>query len=331
MTLQDRIHAFVSLGDKISAFKTAEIEELTAHSRSVNGWFDYPSVHRALEGIAFMLKEDKLERWTENYPLDPSVSKIVGIIMAGNIPMVGFHDLLSVLISGHLAAVKMSSQDPFLMQKIIDWVIEIEPRFKKNIDVREKLDAVDAVICTGSDNTARHFEYYFGKYPNLIRRNRTSVAVLNGKETDEELQALGQDIFTYYGLGCRNVSKLFTPEGFDLTTLLPHWEPFQSVIHNNKYKNNYDYNKAIYLINKEEHLDNGFLLVCPSEEIVSPTAVLYHSTYSDQEELESLLLANQEKIQCIVGTNHVPFGQAQSPELWDYADGVDTLDFLSKL
>lgn len=331
MNLSDRIHAFVQLGHKMKSLSQEEKDQLYPSAKASNGWFTPESIDQAMEGLSFMLTEGKLTQWTDKYDLEPEVPKIVGIIMAGNIPMVGFHDLMSVLISGHIAAIKMSSQDQVLMKEVIHWLTEIEPRFKRNLEIRERLEEVDAVIATGSDNTARYFDYYFGKYPNIIRKNRTSVAVIDGTETAEELIALGKDVFNYYGLGCRNVSKLYIPKGFDITTIFPHWEIYSDVANQNKYRNNYDYNKAILLVNGTEHLDTGFLMTQSSPALVSPTSILYHEVYENKEQLNSILETNKEKIQCIIGHGYVPFGKAQSPEPWDYADGVDTMKFLSGL
>lgn len=331
MNLSERIDAFAQLGQTMLHLPADEREALAMRAKATNGWFTPESVGQALDGIAYMLDREKLEKWTSAYSLNPEVPKIVGVIMAGNIPMVGFHDLMSVLLSGHIAAVKMSSQDKVLMQQVIDWLVEIEPRFKRSIDIREKLDLVDAVIATGSDNTARYFDYYFGKYPHIIRKNRTSVAVLDGTETPAELEALGRDIFSYYGLGCRNVSKVFTPHGFDFKKVFPHWESFAEVANHNKYRNNYDYQKAIYLVNGEPHLDTGFLLIRTTDELVSPTSVLYHEEFEDKKALDAIRETYAEKIQCIVGHGYIPFGQAQCPEPWDYADGVDVMEFLVNL
>ena len=278
-----------------------------------------------------MLQADKLKEWTEKYNFENVSPKVVGVIMAGNIPLVGFHDLLSVLISGHFAAVKPSSDDQFLTKIMVDWIVEIEPRFKKNIELRDKLTEIDAVIATGSDNTARYFEYYFKDIPSIIRKNRTSVAILKGKESPKELEALGEDIFSYYGLGCRNVSKVFTPKGYDLRDAFPHFETYSEVVNHNKYRNNYDYYKSIYLVNKTPHLDTGFLLVNSTDDLVSPTSVLYHQEYDSIENLQTILDSKKDKIQCIVGKDFIPFGKAQRPELWDYADDVDTMEFLAGL
>ncbi|MEP1032848.1 acyl-CoA reductase [Ekhidna sp.] len=330
MNIQDKIGAFAKLGEKITLLTDTEVQQLASSAKSQNGWFSYESVRNALEGISFMLEEHKLYEWVGRYNLEHITPKVVGIVMAGNIPLVGFHDLLAVLITGHFVAVKPSSEDKILTQQIVDWIIEVEPRFKKNIEIREKLTNIDAVIATGSDNTARYFEYYFKDIPSIIRKNRTSVAILNGKESKEELEALGEDIFSYFGLGCRNVSKVFTPKSYDFKKAFPHFEKFQDVANHNKYRNNYDYYKSIYLVNKTPHLDTGFLLVNSTDELVSPTSVLFHQAYDSLENLKSILDSRTEKIQCIVGKGFIPFGKAQRPELWDYADDVDTMEFLSK-
>ncbi|MEQ8629183.1 acyl-CoA reductase [Ekhidna sp.] len=331
MQIQDRINAFSKLGERISNLTTDELEQLGATAQNINGWFTKESVNQALSSIQHMLNEEKLSEWIAKYDVDDVTPQVVGIVMAGNIPLVGFHDLLSVLISGHFAAIKPSSDDRFLTQTIIDWIIEIEPRFKKNIEIREKLTNIDAVIATGSDNTARYFEYYFKNIPNIIRKNRTSVAILTGKESAEEFKDLGADIFTYYGLGCRNVSKVFTPKGFDIREAFPHFEPYQEAINHHKYRNNYDYYKSIYLVNKTPHLDTGFLLINSTDQLVSPISVLFHQEYDSIESLQNILDSQKDKIQCIVGKDFVPFGKAQQPELWDYADNVDTLRFLTHL
>lgn len=329
MNNHEKVAAFDQLGKKIANLSEDEITKLSAEAKAHNGWFSQESVKNALEGMAFMLKKDKLEKWINKYDFESVSPKVVGIVMAGNIPLVGFHDLLSVLISGHFAAIKPSSDDQILIRTMIDWIIEVEPRFKRNMELREKLTNIDAVIATGSDNTARYFEYYFKDIPSIIRKNRTSVAILSGNESDSELKALGEDIFSYFGLGCRNVSKVFTPKGYDFRDAFPHFEPFQDVANHHKYRNNYDYYKSIYLVNKTPHLDTGFLLINSTYELVSPIGVLFHQEYDSIENLTSVLDNHAEKIQCIVGREHIPFGKVQRPELWDYADNVDTMAFLT--
>ena len=243
--------------------------------------------------------------------------------------------MICVLLSGHKAAIKLSSQDLFLMQWIIRKLCEIEPAFIDQIDVCEQLKVMDAVIATGSNNTARYFDYYFGKYPHIIRKNRTSVAILNGKETDTELMKLGKDVFTYFGLGCRNVSKIWVPQDYDFLPLLDLWASFKKVADNFKYHNNYEYNKSIYLVNGVTHLDTGFLLLTESEALTSPISVLYYQQYQNLTEVDQYLTQNQDKIQCIVSSqlskNFIPFGQTQVPEISDYADGMDVMRFLNTL
>lgn len=249
--------------------------------------------------------------------------------MAGNIPMVGFHDLLSVLISGNKLVAKLSSQDNYLMKLVVNQLISNHPEFKELISVEERLTEIDCIIATGSDNSARYFEYYFAKYPHIIRKNRTSVGVLTGNESREELFELGKDIFTYFGLGCRNVSTVLVPTGYDFAAFFESVQTFESVVQHHKYANNYDYNKSILLLDQVPFLDNGFLLVKPDQQLVSPISVLHYQTYENKEEIPLILSRIQEKVQCVVGSGFLPFGKAQLPEVNDYADGVDTLKVLT--
>lgn len=331
MTLQERIEAFSILGDKIRQISKENLDDLTHRAKAENQWFTEDNIKRALQGIAFMLQSEKLTEWLDKYQLSPDVPRIVGIVMAGNIPLVGFHDLMSVLISGHFAAIKPSSQDTYLVRLLLDWLVEIEPRFKKNVEIRERLTNIDAVIATGSDNTARYFEFYFKDIPHIIRKNRTSVAVLSGDESSDELSLLGNDIFWYFGLGCRNVSKVLVPKGYDPTLFFESIEHFNYIANHHKYRNNYDYHKSILLVNGVKHLDNGFLLWLPSEQLVSSISVLHVQEFENREEIEAYLANNSDKIQCTVGNSMVSFGQAQHPEPWDYADNVDIIAFLAAL
>ncbi len=336
LTLDDRIRVFAAVGTVLKNLDKTEQDELVRRAQSDNAWFTEENVLFAKEGLQRYLNENKLHQWAGHFPTHPSSIKKIGIVMAGNIPWVGFHDLLTVLISGQHAMIKLSSQDSFLIRYIINIATELEPQLASSITIVDKLNTADAIIATGGDNTSRYFEYYFAKYPHIIRKNRTGVAVLSGNETEEELNASGEDIFRYFGLGCRNVSKLFVPEGYNFEPLFRALEPYQTVAHHHKYNNNYDYNKSIYLVNREPFLDTGFTLFRSSDQLVSPISVVYYEHYQNEDELTQKLLANEEKIQCIVSQqpihpnqkNHVPFGQAQQPELWDYADGVDTLEFV---
>ncbi len=332
MTPQGRIDAFAALGNKISSISSEAMKEYAYRAQSENQWFTEENVKRALEGIQYMLAQEKLEQWLEKYGrLLPEVPKIVGVIMAGNIPLVGFHDLMCVLLSGHFVAIKASSQDSFLIKLVTEWLVEIEPRFKKNLEIRERLTNIDALIATGSDNSARYFEYYFKDQPKIIRKNRTSIAILDGNESQQDLRNLGKDIFWYFGLGCRNVSKILVPTGYDIPHFFEAIEEYSNIGNHHKYHNNYDYHKSILLVNGIEHLDNGFLLYLPTENLVSPISVLHSQEYANKEELNTILSAYEEKLQCIIGKGYLPFGSGQSPEPWDYADNVDTLEFLQNL
>lgn len=331
MFLKDRIKLFARLGERLKNLTKDEMQGLSAAAGNENAWFTQDSVENALIGVSRFLNEATLTTWTEKYQIDARAPKKVGIITAGNIPLVGFHDLLSVLISGHYLLIKPSSDDSVLIKFVLNELVAIVPEMASHFEIVERLNMADAFIATGSDNSARYFKYYFKDKPNIIRANRTSVAVLSGEETVDQVKSLGNDIFQYYGLGCRNVSKLLVPANYDFTAFLDALQEFSEVGNHHKYRNNYDYNKSIYLVNREPHLDTEFMLLRESEDLVSPISVLYYQYYADQNELNQLLKSNESKIQCIVGDGYVPFGAAQSPEVWDYADGVDTLDFLQKL
>lgn len=334
MIIDDRLAAFEKLGNYLDAIDADEYENLIDKVKHENPWFTPGSVNLAIEGVRRYLDPAKLKKWVSRYHLDPPAVKQIAVVMAGNIPLAGFHDLLTVLISGHAIMIKMSSKDSVLPTFIIRRLIDIEPRFEAMISLPAQLKNFDAVIATGSDNSSRYFHYYFGKYPHVIRKNRTSCAVLSGEESDEELRLLGKDVFTYFGLGCRNVSKIFLPENFDPVRLVTAWDIYVDILHHHKYHNNYDYQKSILLVNKIPFYDSGFVILHENQKLVSPISVVYLERYSDAEDLTTKLEAVSEKIQCIVGKTqreHVPFGQAQAPELWDYADRVDTLRFLEQL
>lgn len=335
MNLEQRISAFSKLGNHLSNLSDEGFESLALQARLENPWFTAENVKQSLDGIALYLQEDKLKQWTAQYSLNPENPKTVALVLAGNIPLVGFHDLLCVLISGHQAQLKFSSKDSKLILYVIKHLVWLEPEFEKAITIKElKLEDFDAVIATGSDNSSRYFEYYFGRYPHIIRKNRSSCAIITGHETPEDIQALGEDIFSYFGLGCRNVSKVYVPEGYDHAKLLSRLDKYKDIVHHHKYCNNYDYQKSILLVNQSPFLDNGFMLLQENEKLVSPISVLYYEYYSGQAELEKKIRTNQDKIQCIVG-NKIPatlrFGKAQYPEVWDYADNMDTLRFLETL
>jgi hypothetical protein len=334
MKLDDRIEAFVKLGKALRAIDADTWASLLQRARNENSWFTEDSVTAAFNSTNRYLDESSLRKWTSGYTLTPVQPKTVAVVMAGNLPLVGFHDFLSVLISGHSLLIKLSSKDKVLPLFIAEKLVAIEPKFQSLIRFEEQLKNFDAVIATGGDNAARYFHFYFGKYPNVIRKNRTSCAVIKGNESNEELEALGRDIFSYFGLGCRNVSKIFIPKNYHVATLLDRWEGFKEIINHHKYNNNYDYQKSILLVNGIHFYDNGFLLMQESTRLVSPIAVLYYERYEDESDLALKITESKDKLQCIVGKMtpaSIPFGQAQSPTLWDYADQIDTLKFLEGL
>ena len=353
MDLQLRINAFVQLGQFLSQFSREGIHrkedihhnelffEGFSHQIKLasenNGWFTKENILFSVEGWTEQLTNDNLSKWLEKYAFAKAKNrKTVAIIMAGNIPLVGFHDFLSVLISGHHVIVKQSSNDKHLLPFLAKYLEYVDPNFKGRITFTEdKLTNFDAVIATGSDNTARYFEYYFGNKPNIIRKNRNSVAILTGKETPEQLEALSDDIFRYFGLGCRNVSKLYVPQDYNFDALFNAVYKWRDIINHAKYANNYDYNKAVYLMSLFDMLENGFLMIKEDESFGSPIATLFYEKYNSKESLEKRLRQKTEQIQCIVASgfndSEITFGQTQKPALSDYADGVDTIAFLLKI
>ncbi len=336
MNHSERLAAFVALGQRLATLSPDELTTLAARARNQNAWFDQASVANAAAGLAHLLADAPLSQWAARYPAEPTTVHPIGVVMAGNIPMVGFHDLLCVLLSGHVLLAKLSADDTVLMLWLMEELTQLEPRFTDFIKVLPRLNAADAFIATGSDNTARYFEFYFGKKPHLIRRNRTSVAVLTGQETREELAQLGPDIFQYYGLGCRNVSKLYVPTDYDFVPLLDALQDFGTVLNHHKYNNNYDYNKSILLVNRVPHYDTGFLLLTRSPALVSPISVVHYTEYAGEIDLVDQLTDVAAQTQCVVSAGgrfagSVPFGQAQSPGVTEYADRVDTMEFLAEL
>ncbi len=339
MSLQQRINAFAKLGEQLSSL-TSEMPEayhtLIRQANAHNGWFTEEHIVFALKSWSSALNETNLKKWTSNYSFKEDAPKTIAIVMAGNIPLVGFHDFLSVLISGNHVQAKMSSSDSILLTYVAKQLIEIEDAFATAITfTKEKLEKFDAVIATGSNNTAKYFEHYFNKYPNIIRKNRNSVAIITGKETKEQMEALADDIFRYFGLGCRNVSKVYLPEEYDLDHFFNAMFSWKEVINNHKYMNNYDYNKAVYLMSNIKLLDNEFMLLKEDEGFSSPISVVMHERYTSLQEVQTKLTEQAENIQAVVADcgmeNEIPFGVAQTPALWDYADGVDTLAFINRL
>ncbi len=314
----------------------SEMEEKINRSVHHNGWFTRENIIYSLQQWSEALSPENLKLWLDEYNLSESGGKTVGIVMAGNIPLVGFHDFISVLVTGHNILVKLSSNDQLLLPVIAAYLMQLDSRYEERIIfTKDKLENFDAVIATGSNNTARYFEYYFKDKPSIIRKNRNSVAILTGEETKEELAKLGEDIFRYYGLGCRNVSKLYVPQNYDFDTFFKAIYEWNPIIHRDKYANNYDYNKAVYLMSEFKLLENGFLILKEDQSFGSPIASLFYEYYESQEKLNETLSINRDKIQCIVkndpDNNEVRFGQTQKPQLWDYADDINTIEFLLKL
>ncbi|MDB4919003.1 acyl-CoA reductase [Mucilaginibacter sp.] len=332
------IELFTELGIQLSD-PNKELSAIISSEKQYNAWFTPESVSEAVTAIGKMLNKADLTQWLNSYNFSENKPiKKIGLILAGNIPLVGFHDVLCVLVTGNFALIKSSSQDSRLIKHILQMLVNIEPSFSGQYSFVERLESFDAVIATGSNNTSRYFDYYFGKVPNIIRKNRNSVALLTGNETAEQLYKLGHDIFDYFGLGCRNVSKLIVPKGYNFNFFFESIEVYQPIIHHNKYNNNYGYNRSIYLVGNEQHLDNGFLLLKEYPALASPLAVLFYEYYDDLESAQNLLQQQSDNIQCIVSTapltitnQVVDFGMSQQPALWDYADNVDTMEFLVTL
>jgi hypothetical protein len=352
MTLEHKKNIFVALGTFLSQFSEIEIIkkesvlnndlffdrfiDLIKLSQSHNGWYTNDNVYFAIQSWAEALTIDNLNQWLDTYDFTNVDSKTVGLILAGNIPLVGFHDFISVLLSGHKVLVKTSSNDQYLLPFLAEYILSIEPKFENYITfVEGKLEGFDAVIATGSNNTARYFEYYFKDKPSIIRKSRNSVAVLNGQETKEQMIALGEDVFRYFGLGCRNVSKIFVPKDYNFDAFFGGMFPYQDVIKYEKYINNYDYNKAVFLMSNFNLLDNEFLIIKEDSSYASPISSVFYEFYENIEDIKLRLQVDNEQIQCIVSNdlieNSIAFGQTQKPNLWDYADSVDTIKFLIAL
>ncbi len=353
MTLNNRIEAFVKLGTFLKQFNAEgiiKVEESELNNlffdafkmqinraQEFNGWFSKENVFKAFESWSLALTEENIKKWVKNYNFPEVYSpKTIAIIMAGNIPLVGFHDFLCVLITGHNALIKQSSNDKHFLPLIAKFLEYSNPNFKGKITFTEQaLSNFDAVIATGSNNTARYFDHYFGKYPSIIRQNRNSVAILTGNETNQELELLGEDIFQYFGLGCRSVSKIFVPKNYNFDLLFNALYKFNPIINYKKYENNYDYNKAVYIMSLFNVLENGFVMLKEDPSYASPIASIFYEYYDSIDELHKKLTLDKDKIQCIVSNENVvdfvKFGQTQHPKLWNYADNVDSIEFLLKL
>ncbi|CAM4134995.1 acyl-CoA reductase [Gillisia limnaea] len=351
MTIQQRKSYLIQVGAFLSQFKSSGIEkrldlacndpffdqmleqiDMAVH---YNGWFTRENVLFSLEEWDKALSEENLEKWLKSYNFQEE-SKTVGLVMAGNVPLVGFHDFISVLLSGHKVLVKLSSNDKKLLPILANYLVSINPEFSDKIEFTDgRMNNFDAIIATGSNNTARYFEYYFRNKPSIIRKNRNSVAILTGNETQEELKLLAEDIFRYFGLGCRNVSKLYVPQDYNFDSFFNAVLPWAHLMDHAKYANNYDYNKAVYLMSEFKLLDNGFLILKEDPGFGSPIATLFYERYTNKDALLETLQAERENLQCVVSQDlmesEVSYGATQHPKLWEYADNVDTLTFLQNL
>lgn len=330
MNLQQRIDLMAELGKNMQQ-NDQGWQDTILKAFQHNPWFTPEFIETASRNIIEnFLNKEKLEKWAAHYHLDNNIpAKNIGLVMAGNIPMVGFHDFLTIFISGHRQTIKLSSKDDILLDHLVKKLYCMDGETGKMITTADMLKGCDAYIATGSNNSARYFEQYFSKYPHIIRRNKTSVAVITGKESLSELEKLSDDIHLYFGLGCRNVTKIFVPEGYDFVPLLRSFDKYKYFKEHHKYNSNYDYQLSIMLMNKIYYMTNGSTLLAESLSVFSPISVLNYEFYKEEKIHD--LLQNVANIQCIAGEGYLPFGQAQSPGLFSYADSVDTMEFLLTL
>lgn len=328
MNLQQRLEILSQLGEYISS-QSPEWQVACQRAEQQNNWFTQAFIKNAADAIAEnFLQLTKLRNWADSYHVEDNMQpKTVGLVMAGNIPLVGFHDMLTVFVSGHKQLCKLSSKDDVLLKHLVQKMTEWNPDTANHIQFSSMLKDCDAYIATGSDNSARYFEYYFGRYPSIIRKNRTSVALLTGTETDEQLSLLADDVMLYFGLGCRNVTKLYVPHNYDFVPLLNALRKYKWMFDHHKYRSNYDYQLAIYLMNNVYYMTNDCIVLVENEQLFSPIGTLHYSYYNSPEEVTDSLMKN-EQVQAVTGTEKVPFGYAQQPALTDYADGVDVMAFL---
>ena len=338
--ISNRVEALIKLGIHLKGFDPndpnySDLQSHLVRAKNLNSWFTHKNIEITFESWATALNEANIKKWLSDYELKKSNEpKNIALILAGNIPMVGFHDLLSVWVCGHKGLIKCASKDEVLLPYMTNF-LEHHANEQAFGYEDKSLKGFDAVIATGSNNAARYFEHYFGTYPHIIRKNRNGIAVLNGSESKSDLEALGDDILQYFGLGCRNVSKVYIPENYDLNALFGGVYPYAKIIEHPKYANNYDYNKAVFLMSEHEFLENGFFMLKQDPTFSAPIACLHYEYYKKEEDLKSHLNVNKDAIQCIVSQMKLPgaidFGTAQKPALWDYADGVDTIAFLNQL
>ncbi len=337
--MDQKLHALAALKTILEG-DHSELDRIIDQARQSNPWFTPIQVRTSIKNICdTLLNPERINNWFKRYglPVQPGQPKKIGLVMAGNIPLVGFHDFLCVWLSGHQAVIKLSEKDNRLLPFILDELVNINPSFTSDWEIVERLKGFDAVIATGSNNSSRYFEAYFGAYPHIIRKNRNGVAVLDGNESPADLKLLAEDILTYFGLGCRNVSKILVPHGYNFKPLLDVFDSYPEIQEHNRYRNNVDYQYALVIMNLEPHHTQGQILFRPSTSLLSPMATVFYEEYSDPKTLQVILERDVEEIQCIVsnlnipGVVTIPLGKSQHPELTDYADGVDVMEFLINL
>lgn len=338
LSIKERIELIVNAGEKLKGYASnEELQRTISLAGSENHWFTEQNIKKSIGAITEKYTDaSKLNQWIKKYELvENNKPKILGLLLAGNIPFVGIHDVIAGFVIGHYLKLKYSDKDTYLMKLFVKLIVDQNPKAQPYFEEVERMNNIDMVIATGSNNTARYFDYYFGKMPNIIRKNRVSVAVLGPNTTEEELKQLGEDVFSYFGLGCRNISKMYLPKGYKIEKIMEAFEDWKELVLHNKYKNNFDYNYAIYLLNKVKFFTNGSLITIEDDSLYSRISCLHFSYYEDEGSLRNEILALQDELQCIVanvnieGVKTYGFGQTQAPELWDYADGVDTMEFLS--
>jgi len=330
MNLAERIEVMQMLKSYLSE-DFAPLKAIKKKAFEKNKWFTEEFINLSIKNICEQfLDPEKLKNWTSFYHIDDNISpKTVGVVMAGNIPLVGFHDFLCVFISGHYQHIKLSDKDDVLLTHFIEKMVDWKPKVAGYIKVSSLLKDCDAYIATGSNNSARYFNYYFGKYPSIIRQNKTSVAIIKGNETEEQLSLLADDVQLYFGLGCRNVTKIYVPEGYEFVPMLEAFKKYSYFSDETKYRNNYDYALALLIMNSKFYMTNGTIILVENENPFSPVSQLHYSFYNSYEKVKEE--AQQPMVQCVAGADFIPFGQTQEPSLFDYADGVDVMQFLLTL
>ncbi len=346
LSLKTHIDSFSELGNILDDLTSRDLNHLNLNKKwqsrfsdimevitAKNQWFTPTHVRNMIRSVANSLNRTKLEKWIGDYPdlEQTNGEKKIGVIVAGNIPLVGFHDFIAVLISNNIFFGNLSRREGGLLEFISEILINIEPEYNNQFHFLTKnLENIDALIATGSDNTARYFNYNFKGLPALIRKNRNGIAVLDGSETSIQLKELGKDIFSYFGLGCRNVSKIYIPESYDLEPLILALADYKSHLNHQGYRNNYKYQLAIAKMGNASFTDSGFLIFKNNTGLSSPIGTIFYQEYP-KNAIHNIISFHKDQIQCIVGNGYIPFGMAQEPEPWEYADGIDTIKFLTKL